>query len=348
MRRALSARQWAWVWSLALALGVMPGTKKVAAGDQTILKFALIVPRSPKLAVEEKKYNQRLAELTDNQVQVRVYWGGAAGDEQDVVRKMRSGQIDGSPLGLDVLSQFVRECLVLQTPGLFRNYEQVDTVRKELAPQFEEEAYRNGFKVTVWGDVGRLRLFSKRKISKVGDLRSSRPWLYPASEMLKEFYKQIGVTGVPLSLAEVYGGMQTGMIDTYWSTAALAAALQWHRTSSFVSAQGLGFINGAIVVRRPAWDPLPESGKKAMMSIVAERAHDQQLEIRKEDDTIYERLLKRGYTAVSPDDQAEWWEAGRQLRRRLVGRIYTKELVDKAEQIALKYADKEQLAYWKK
>jgi TRAP-type C4-dicarboxylate transport system substrate-binding protein len=326
----------------------MPGIRRAAAGELTVLKFALIVPRTAELAMEEKKYNKRLAEMSDNQVQVRVYWGGAAGDEQDVLRKMRMGQIDGSPLGLDVLSQFVRECLVLQTPGLFRNYEQVDAVRKELTPQFEEEAYRNGFKAIVWGDIGRLRLFSKHKIAKVSDFKSSRPWLYPASEMLKEFYRQIGATGVPLSIAEVYGGMQTGMIDTYWATSALAAALQWHRTASFVSSQGLGFINGAIVIRRPAWEPLPEAGKKGMIQIVSEQSHDQQIKIRKEDDTIFDRLLKRGYTGVVAEDPGEWWEAGRQLRRRLVGRIYTQALVEHAEQIALKYADKEQLSYWKK
>jgi TRAP-type transport system periplasmic protein len=348
MTRAVSARGVVWVTLLALALGVMPGIRKVAAGEQTVLKFALIVPRTSEMAMEEKKYNKRLSDMTDNQVQVRVYWGGAAGDEQDVLRKMRMGQIDGSPLGLDVLSQFVRECLVLQTPGLFRNYEQVDAVRKELTPQFDEEAYRNGFKTLVWGDIGRLRLFSKRKISKVSDFKSSRPWLYPASEMLKEFYRQVGATGVPLSIAEVYGGMQTGMIDTYWATSALAAALQWHRTASFVSAQGLGFINGSVVIRRGAWEPLPESGKKGMIQIVNEQSHDQQVKIRKEDDKIFERLLKRGYTGIAAEDPGEWWEAGRQLRRRLVGRIYTQALVEQAEQIALKFADKEQLAYWKK
>jgi TRAP-type C4-dicarboxylate transport system substrate-binding protein len=98
--------------------------------------------------------------------------------------------------------------------------------------------------------------------------------------MLKEFYKQIGATGVPLGIAEVYGGMQTGMIDTFWGTSALAAALQWHRTANFVSAQGLGFLNGAVVVRRAAWDPLPETGKKGMLDIIEERAREGQLEIR--------------------------------------------------------------------
>jgi TRAP-type C4-dicarboxylate transport system substrate-binding protein len=341
-------RQLLCIGLLAATLVALPGGRKAAAAAQSVIKFALLVPRTPELAAEEKKYNKRLSELTNDEVQVRVYWGGAAGDEQDVVRKMRSGQIDGSPLGLDVLSQFVRECLVLQTPGLFRNYEQVDAVRKELTPQFSEEAYKNGFKTLVWGDVGRLRLFSKKEITRVGDFKSARPWLYPASEMLKEFYRQVGATGVPLSIAEVYGGMQTGMIDTFWATSALAAALQWHRTAQFVSAEGLGFINGAMIIRRGAWDPLPEAGKKAMNDIVQERSREQQLDIRKTDDRIFAMLLKRGYKGIQPKDQGEWWDAGKQLRRRLIGRIYTQALVDKAEQIALKYADKEQLEYFKK
>jgi TRAP-type C4-dicarboxylate transport system substrate-binding protein len=251
-------------------------------------------------------------------------------------------------LGLDVMSQFSRECLVLQTPGLFRNYTQVDAVRKALAPQFEEEALRNGFKVIVWGDVGRLRLFSKKPIMTISDLKSVRPWLYPESQMLKEFYRQIGATGIALDIGEVYGGMQTGMIDTFWGTAALSAALQWHTTASYISAQGLGFINGAIVIRRPAWEALPESGRKGMMSIVLEQAKEAQQKIRDTDDKVYARLLKRGYTALTPTDPAQWWDAGRQLRKRLVGRIYTQKLVDQAEQIALKYADKEQLSYWNK
>lgn len=333
---------------MALALAVIPGAAKVAAGNQQVLKFALIVPRTPELAMEEKKYNKRLGELTNNEVQVRVYWGGTAGDDTDVLRKMRAGQIDGAPLGLDVMSQFVRECLVLQTPGLFRNYKQVDSVRDELAPAFSEESYKNGYKALVWGDIGRLRIFSKKPITTLAAMRSVRPWLYPPSTMLKEFYKQNNITGVPLGVAEVYGGLQTNMIDTYWATSVLAIALQWHRTSKFVSADALGFLNGAILLRRPAWDGLPEAGKKGMTDIVKERAAEGQAKIREEDDAIFKRLLQRGHKPLKPENPGEWWAAGKTLRRHLIGRIYTKALVDRAEAIALKYADKEQLAYFNK
>lgn len=332
---------------LAAALLLVPDARPLqASNDPIVIKFAMIAPRTPELAAQEKRYNKRLAELTEGRVQVRIYWGGAAGDEQDVIRKMRAGQLDGSPLGLDVLSQVVRGCLVLQTPGLFRNYEQVDAVRKALTPKFDAEAYQQGFKTIVWGDIGRLRLFSQRRITSLRELGTARPWLYPASQMLREFYHQVGATGVPLTLGEVYPGMKTRMIDTFWSTSAMAAALQWHSTAKFVSADGLGFINGAVVLRRATWEALPEVAQRAINDIVAERVHESQIEIRKADDEIFQRLLARGYTAVRPAQPNEWWEAGRLLRRRMVGRVYTRELVEEAERLALQYADPEQRSQW--
>jgi TRAP-type C4-dicarboxylate transport system substrate-binding protein len=331
-------------------LCLVPGSTRIARADaeseaETVLKFAVIIPRTPEGTIEVKKINLRLAELTQGKVQVRVYWGGVAGDDKDVLRKMRMGQIDGTAIGLDVLSGVVRECLVLMTPGLFVNYQQLDAVKDALAPEFNEEAYKNGFVPLVWGDVGQLRVFSKVNINKIASFRTARPWLYAESQLLKEFYKQIGATGVPLGIAEVYGAMQTGMIDTYWATAILAAALRWHSTSTHVS-QGLGFIAGAIVYRRGAWDPLPESAKQAMKDLVKERAKTGQDDIRKADGKAYTKLLERGHKAIVFENEGEWWEAGKALRRKMIGRIYTKELVGRAETIAKKFATKEQLAHW--
>lgn len=329
----------------AALLAGLPGSAPLAkAGNTQTLKIAVTFPRSPKMAIRTKQYNKRLAELSDGQVQFRVYWGGAAGGERDVLRKMRAGQIDGSPFSLEMMSNFVREALVLASPGLFLNYKQVDAVRDKLTPQFNEEAYKNGFKVLGWGDVGRLRLFSKHQFGSPSDFKRLRPWLFKESEMLKELYKMIGATGVPLGIEEVYGAMETGMIDTFWGTAVIAGALQWHRTAKYISASGLGFVSGAFVLRREAWDAMPDAARKGIDEIIKEQAREGQLDIRKDDERAYRKLLKRGYTALeaTPKQLDEWWDVGHKLRKRMIGRIYTKDLVAKAEAIALKYADKDQ------
>ncbi len=328
---------------LALMLGLVPASAHTEGEAGVTLKVAVMIPRTPEAANQAARYNSRLAEMTGGNVKVRVYWGGAAGDDRDVLRKMRTGQMDGAPLSLELVSNIVRQCLVLASPALFNNYRELDAVRAALTPDFDKEAYENGFKVMGWGDIGRLRLFTKKPLTHISDFKTMRPWLYPESEMLKEFYKVIGATGVPLSIAEVYGGLQTNMIDVIWASAVLAAALQWHTGTEYVTDRGLGFIGGAFVFRRTAWEGLPQNVQASMTKLAQEEAPKQQIDMRKSDERAYIKLVERGHKKLIPANIKEWWDTGHMLRKRLVGRIYTKELLEKAEQIAAKYKEADEL-----
>jgi TRAP-type transport system periplasmic protein len=333
-----SARVSALVVSAALLFG-LASDAPVHATEQQVLKVALAIPRSQEIVIEVKKYNDKLAALTNNMVQIRIYWGGAAGDDIDVLRKMRTGQMDGAPLLTELVSQFVRQALVLQSPALFSNYRQVDAVRAALTPAMEQEAYENGFKILGWGDIGRLRILSKQPVTSLADFKKMRPWLYTQSELAKEFYKMVGATGIPLGIIEVYGALQTNMIDVIWSSALGAAALQWHTGTHYISEQGLGFINGAFVFRRGAWDTLPENAQKSILQLADEQRQKNQLDLRKADERSYLKLVERGHIPTKLSHIEEWQKVGRQLREKMIGRIYTQELVTKAEQIAARYPD---------
>ncbi|HET8931950.1 MAG TPA: TRAP transporter substrate-binding protein DctP [Polyangiales bacterium] len=324
---------------LATLLGVVPGTFAKATEEGQILKVALAIPRSQEIEIEVKKYNDKLAAMTNNSVKVRIYWGGAAGDDLDVLRKMKTGQMDATALSLELCSQFVRQALVLASPALFTNYKQLDAVRAAMTPQMDAEAYENGFKIMGWGDVGRLRLMSKEPVANLADFRRMRPWLYPQSEMLKDFYKQVNATGVPLGLIEVYGALQTNMIDVVWISSLLGGAMQWHTATHYISEQGLGFISGAFIIRRGAWDALPQNVKDSMLKLANETRQKNQIEARKADERAYKKLIERGHKPVKLTNLAEWQKVGEAVREHMVGRIYTRELLQKAESIAKQYQD---------
>lgn len=325
---------------LAVLLGVVPGQFAAKATDEgQILKVALAIPRSQEIEIEVKKYNDKLAAMTNNSVKVRIYWGGAAGDDLDVLRKMKTGQMDATAVSLELCSQFARQALVMASPALFTNYKQLDAVRAALTPAFDEEAYQNGMKIMGWGDVGRLRLMSKQPVSTLADFRKMRPWLYPQSEMLKDFYKQVNATGVPLGLIEVYGALQTNMIDVVWISSLMGAALQWHTATHYISEQGLGFISGAFIIRRGAWDTLPQNVKDSMLKLASETREKNQLEARKADERAYKKLVERGHKPTKIANIPEWQKIGESVREHMVGRIYTRDLLNKAEQIAKQYAD---------
>lgn len=329
---------------LAVGLVLLPGMPMERAvraeGEPKVtIRVATMAPRTPRFALEEKRANQDLAAATGGRVTFQTYYGGSAGDEQTVLRKMRAGQIDGAFLGVDVISQFVRQALVLMAPQTFRNYKQVDAVRKELAPEFNQEAYKNGFHIISWWDAGKVRIFSSRPIKSFDDLRRGRPWLYPSSPLLREFYKMIGVTGVPLDLPEVYGGLQTGMIDTVWISPVLATALRWTSKTSYVSARPMNIIQGAVVLSRKTYERLSPTDQEAIDRLTRENSQKAQERFRADDEKAYTKILQRGFTAVEFTNPEEWQKAGAQLRERMIGRIYDKALLARVEKIAGQYAD---------
>jgi len=328
---------------LATALCALPSSSitraQDAAAPQIIIKVATMAPRSPDFTRREKRYNQRLGEETQGRIQFRTYYGGIAGDEQTVMRKLRTGQIDAAPLGTDTASAAVRQSMVLMAPQTFFNYRQVDAVRKALVPEFNQEAYQNGFKVLSWWDAGRARIFSRKPIRTFTDLRTGRPWLYPPSSMLREFYKMINVTGVPLELSEVYGGLQTGMIDTVWISPLLVAALRWSAHVQYMSATPATIIQGAFVLRRPTWDAMTKADQAALEKIVAEQSGKTQQEFRIDDEKAFIKLQSRGITAVPFNNPEEWRAVGRTLRNKMIGRAYSKDMLARVEAITKQYAE---------
>lgn len=325
--------------ALALALWMVPGAayERAQAEKTHVMKVATLIPRSSSAVLRAKKWNKRIMDATNGRLKVRVYYGGTAGGESDVIRKMRMGQIDAAAVTTTGLSKFIPEVLVLSAPGLFDNYAQLDAVREELAPQFEKAAAENGFMVLGWGDVGRLRLFSKKPIKHLEDFRHMRPWVWTDSPVMKEFYEVIGATGVPMDILEVYGGLQTGMIDVVFSSAIGALGLQWYTQTDYVSADGSGYVNGAFVLAKKKFDSFPKDVGQALLDI-SEKYNDATVkELRRADKRAYNRMLERNLKAVEVEDPKKWEQVGKKLRKRLVGRVYTAKLLEKVEGIVAKH-----------
>jgi TRAP-type transport system periplasmic protein len=334
-------RSFAMIVALAVMLVTLPGGRVLHAdaGEPIVIKVATMAPRTRELNTRAKRYNQRLAEETGGRVQFRTYWGGVAGDDTTVMRKLRTGQIDAAPVGTDIVSRYVRQATVLIAPQTFFNYAQVDAVRKELSPEFNAEAYQNGMKIITWWDAGRVRIFSKKPVRNFTDLRTGRPWLYPSSTLLKEFYRMIDVTGVPLDISEVYGGLQTDMIDIVWISPILASVLRWSGHTHYMSATAVNVIQGAFILRRETWDSLSDAERAAIEKITAEQSGKNQKQFREDDEKAFVKLQTRGMTPVEFANPEEWRAAGRKLRQAMIGRTYTKEMLARVEAITKRYAD---------
>ena len=91
---------------------------------------------------------------TKGKIRFRIYPGGMAGDDPDMVRKMRVGQLHAAALTSDGLIQIAPESRALQIPMMFASYEELDYVMDRITPKFEAAFESKGFKVLHWADAG--------------------------------------------------------------------------------------------------------------------------------------------------------------------------------------------------
>ena len=121
-------------WLLALAcLGMVgPNASRVDAAEKVVIRYATLAPLQSPFGKILKAWGRSLEKETEGRVEFRFYAGGSQGDERDVVRKMRAGQIDSAGMTTIGLGIVVRPVLVLAAPGVIENYDQLGRVRSAM------------------------------------------------------------------------------------------------------------------------------------------------------------------------------------------------------------------------
>ena len=320
----------------ALAAG-LPGSAQLAeAKSGGAIRIATLAPRTSDLVKGFVKIDKGLQASTGGSWKLKIYASGVAGDEKDTLRKIRVGQLDATVVTSVGMSLVDKELAVLTSPGVIENYQQLERVQKVFNKEWEGKLAQKGYRILGWGEVGMLRWFTKKPLNSPMDLKDMRPWVWPVSHTMKSTLKAIGATGVPLGIPEVYGALQTGMIDSVVSTALAVVALQWHSKLDHVTLSTHGPLVGGLVIDEKSWNKLPEDVRGKLQSELDTNYDGNNAQVRKDDVKALKKLLKRGYkaqkyTAKGDADRAKIDKAAQDL---LVGRVYSKELLERVKKAA--------------
>jgi len=322
---------------LLLVLGLLISgdafTTRASAEPAYQLRIATLAPRQSPLGDIYQGLKVGMKKRTNGQVNMKMYYGGIAGDEITVVRKMRVGQLDGALITSTGLSALVRQVLVMEAPGLIRSYGELDAVREDLAPQLEALFDKAGYKLVAWGDAGKTRIFSTHKIYSPSDLQKVRPWVWRDSATMKAFIKAAGANGVLLNLPEVYSGLQTGIIDTVIASSVGVLAFQWQTKLKTMAKQAGGIVTGAFVIKKDHLETLPKAARDYIDEVSGETEERLRVESRKIDDEAAKTLAKRLKVVNLFRAQRQWEAVQYAARESLVGRMYSRALLNRVQEI---------------
>ncbi|MBW2161175.1 MAG: TRAP transporter substrate-binding protein DctP [Deltaproteobacteria bacterium] len=300
-----------------------------------MIRYASLAPPSSAFGKILKAWGRTFKKETEGRAELRFYTGGSQGDERDFIRKIRAGQIDAAGITTTGLGMVVRPILVLTAPGLITEMEQLYHVRAALRGRFEEMFQEAGFELLTWGDGGKNRLFSAKPFAKPSDLKSMRPWAWKDDPVFAGYLGVIGANPVRVGANEVYGGLQTRMIDTVPSSCIMAVAIQWYTKLNYMAKQNLNVLVGGSIVKHEVFARLTPGDQKILLDTAERGARAMDKIVIRDDERAYQTLLSRGLIEVdlSPH-KAEWDAVAKTARDQLAGRVYSKSLLAQVTALA--------------
>jgi TRAP-type C4-dicarboxylate transport system substrate-binding protein len=290
---------------LVLAIGV-----SAVSVDAATIKIATVVPDGTAWMREMRAAGDAIKTKTDGRVEIKYYPGGVMGDSATVLRKIKIGQLQGGAFTGGEASIITRDAQIYSLPFMFRNEAEIDKVRAKLDPLLKQEFAAQGFSLLGITGGGFAYLMSTRDLKTRDDLKAAKVWVPQGDKIDELAFKAGGVTPIPLPLADVYTGLQTGLVDTAANTPSGAIAFQWHTKLKHMVDLPLTYVVGEFVVDKKAIDALSAADQKTADDEF--RAGFARLEkINRSDNAAARDALKQQGISINPVDAADRksWEA---------------------------------------
>ncbi len=295
-------KSWLLCLSIASVLSFAPGARA------TTLKIAAIVPDGTTWMTAMRAGAKEIEQRTEGRVVLKFYPGGVMGDGASVLRKMRVGQLHGGAFTVGSLTDLYGDAEVYSLPFLFESYEEVDFVRQKLDPMLQTGFEQAGLIALSISEGGFAHILSQEPVRAIADLQQRKVWSQEHDTMSQVAWQIAGVSPVPLSLADVFTALQTGLVDTVAGPPVGAIAFQWHTKVRYLTDVPLSYITGILAIDARAWNKIASADQTVVREVIDRVSHDLDEETRASDRDAREALRNQGLEFVkpSPDELVRW------------------------------------------
>jgi TRAP-type C4-dicarboxylate transport system substrate-binding protein len=297
---------------IKFAIVVLIALVSTASNADTVIKLATVAPKDSIWHMHLKKIDQRWQLASNGEVRLRIY-AGTLGDEDDILRRVRVGQLDAAAISTAGLSSIDRATQAMHIPLAFISNEEMEYVRDGVAKQLESLLAAKGFRVLTWAEVGWVHFFTKEPVATPDDLRKQKlfVWSNGDSANSERLWQNLGFNTISLSSIDILPALQTGMITAFQAPPLMALANQWFPFTPYMTDLRWAPLTGATIITEKAWQKIPAQFRQELAQIVEEEAPNLQKDVRDLEQQAKDAMVKRGLKIVAVDQAAmdAWLEA---------------------------------------
>lgn len=320
---------------IALVVLAAFGSAPVESDAREIIRLGTLAPEGSSWHTILRRMGSEWSKATDGEVRLRIFAGGKSGDEGDMIRKMRIGQLQAAAISNAGLAEIDPGAYALMLPLMFDNYEEWDYVRERTNSLIEKKLASKGFIVLAWSDVGWLYFFTKTPMRTPTDLRSMKLAGSATEATTIDIFKWAGFNPVPISTVDMMTGLQTGLINSMYLPVILAEGSQFYRQADHMTNMKWAPLQGAVVIHEKSWGELSDTQRSQLGAITRRVGADLQASNREQEQSSLAAMQSRGLKIVeiTKADEDAWSAAAEKAYPRVREELVPPDIFDRVVEL---------------
>ncbi len=246
------------------------GLNSVAVAKEIVIKFSHVVSVDTPKGKGAELFKKLVAERLKGKVRIEVFPNSQLYNDKDVFKALLRNDVQIAVPSLSKFGRFTKKYGVFDLPFLFKGEKSVQcfTTGKKGRELLSAVNHKGYLGLGYWIS-GIKQLSANNALIKPDDAKNKK-FRVMSSDVLVEQFKIIGANPQKMAFSEVYGALQSGMIDGQENTWVNMYSKRFFEVQKEISVSNHGVVESLVVTNLKFWNKLPKDIQTELRSILTE------------------------------------------------------------------------------
>jgi C4-dicarboxylate-binding protein DctP len=296
---------------LAVSIAAVTSFNAAANCDpgEMVIKFSHVTntdkhPKGIAASLLEKRVNEEM----NGKACMQVFPNSTLYDDDKVLEALLNGDVQLAAPSLSKFEKFTKKYRIFDLPFLFEDIDAVDRFQNsESGDKLKNSMRRRGLQGLAFWHNGMKQLSANKPLIHPEDAKGLK-FRVQASDVLVAQFEQLDANPQKMAFKEVYGGLQTKVIDGQENTWSNIYGKKFFEVQDGTTETNHGVLDYMVVTSNDFWKGLPDDIRSQLDTIIKEVTATRNAEATKVDLANRQNIIEAGgeIRTLTAEQREEW------------------------------------------
>ncbi|MHC0053960.1 DctP family TRAP transporter solute-binding subunit [Actibacterium sp. D379-3] len=294
----------------AVALSFSAGASLAQCDEgEIVIKFSHVTntDRHPK-GIAASLLQERVNTEMNGTACMEVYPNSTLYNDDQVLEAMLQGDVQMAAPSLSKFEAFTKQFRIFDLPFMFKNIDAVDAFQaSDTGQAMKESMARRGLLGLDFWHNGMKQFSANKPLLEPTDAKGLK-FRVQTSDVLVAQMKALGASPQPMAFSEVYGALQTGVVDGQENTWSNIYGQKFFEVQDGTTETNHGVLDYLVVTSVDWWDSLDAPVRDQLATIMDEVTQTRNSESFKVNEEAKQAIIDAGGVVrqLTPEQRAAW------------------------------------------